>query len=759
MKPQTEPPAESESKSKPQAASATRPAQKSSAARARTPKQKLRQRGPHASSREAPTKLPADFPSTRYLFFGGKGGVGKTTAAAATALALLDSARAGERVLLFSTDPAHSLSDSLGTRVGDRTTEVARRGAGEKAARLFAREMDAARALAEFKQRHRTVLAEIADRGTILDEADINDLLGLSLPGMDEVMALFELSEVERASVYARIVVDTAPSGHTSRMLRLPEVFARWVGALDLMSEKHRYMLAHFVRGRAPREDEVDLFLRELAGRVEAVRSMLFDPARASFVLVATPEALAFEESARYFRTLRDEGIPVTHLLINRVERAHASCPFCRARARMQSRWLRALTREFKSLRARRVPLFPQEVRGPAPLREFARAVWMHEADGGTAGRADAEMGGCGDGETEGSARVRGKILSPRHAVAPSAHSAQSSGHQVAPSPRRPVSPSAGFPLESKRLVIFGGKGGVGKTTAAASFALALAERDEGARVLVFSTDPAHSLSDSFGERVGELKRGVAGRLNLDAKEIDPASRFEELKERYRKWTDELFEELTGGSRFEVQFDREAMRELVSLAPPGIDEIAALSTISDLLDAGEYATIVLDTAPTGHLLRFLELPEVALAWVRTFLKLLLKYKNVVRWGGVAEELVALSKAIKRVASLLTDAGECEFVGVAIPERMSLEETARLAASLKKLKTPMRSLLINNLVTAEAARACDFCASRRRGQSAVVAEFRRRFARGVRIYAAPEHAEEVRGPEQLRRHLESWRNVT
>jgi len=294
------------------------------------------------------------------------------------------------------------------------------------------------------------------------------------------------------------------------------------------------------------------------------------------------------------------------------------------------------------------------------------------------------------------------------------------------------------------RYIFFGGKGGVGKTTAAASFALALAESDESARVLAFSTDPAHSLSDSFDERVGELKRGVAGAENLDAKEIDPAARFEELKERYRKWTDELFEQLTGGSRFEVQFDREAMRELVSLAPPGIDEIAALSTISDLIDEGAYTSIVLDTAPTGHLLRFLELPAVALAWVRTFLKLLLKYKNVVRWGGVAEELVALSKAIKRVASLLTDPEACEFVGVAIPERMSLEETVRLAARLKKLKTPMRRLLVNNVIAEEAARACDFCAARRRGQGPVVEEFRRRFARAAEIYAAPEHPDEVRG---------------
>src|SRR5215218_270614 len=111
---------------------------------------------------------PEEFPATRYVFFGGKGGVGKTTAAASAALALLDSASAGASILLFSTDPAHSLSDSLGVEVGDRTMEVARKGRGADAPRLFAREMDAARALEEFKTKHRAVLAEIADRGTML---------------------------------------------------------------------------------------------------------------------------------------------------------------------------------------------------------------------------------------------------------------------------------------------------------------------------------------------------------------------------------------------------------------------------------------------------------------------------------------------------------------------------------------------------------------------------------------------------------------
>ncbi|MDQ3804140.1 MAG: ArsA family ATPase [Acidobacteriota bacterium] len=671
------------------------------------------------------SKLPDDFPQTRYLFFGGKGGVGKTTAAAAAALLLLDAAPPGQRILLFSTDPAHSLSDSLEAEIGDRTAEVARRGRGRDAPRLFAREMDAARALGQFKDKHRRVLAEIADRGTILDEADINDLLSLSLPGMDEVMALFELSEIERTGDYARVVVDTAPSGHTSRMLRLPEVFARWVGALDVMSEKHRYLVAHFARGRA-REDEVDLFLRELDERVRRVREMLYDPARAAFTLVATPEAMAFEETARYFKMLAEEGVPVTDLVVNRVEQEHGECPFCRARARMQRRWLRALDKEFKKLRRRRVPVFPGEVRGPDALRRFAQAVWTDGAGGSPTVREGVTL----------KSSTRNSKLETRNLK------------------ERPPSRS-GFRLEPRRLLIFGGKGGVGKTTAAAACALALAERDQASRVLVFSTDPAHSLSDSFGESIGELRQGVAGLPNLDAKEIDPAARFEELKERYRRWTDELFESLTGGSRWEVQFDREAMRELVALAPPGIDEIAALSAVSDLLDEGAYTSIVLDTAPTGHLLRFLELPDVALSWIRTFIKLLLKYKNVVRWGGVAEELVALSKSIKRVAALLTDADASEFVGVAIPERMSLAETVRLAASLERLRVPMRRLVVNNVVPEEAAAGCDFCDARRRAQAPVVEEFRRALG-GVSLYLAPQRPGEVRGPAGLREHFSGWR---
>jgi arsenite-transporting ATPase len=300
------------------------------------------------------------------------------------------------------------------------------------------------------------------------------------------------------------------------------------------------------------------------------------------------------------------------------------------------------------------------------------------------------------------------------------------------------------FPLVSRKIVIFGGKGGVGKTTAAAAFALALARANPGEKLLVFSTDPAHSLSDSFNGEIGES--------NLDKMEIDPGKWFEELKQRYRSWTDELFDSLAGGSRMEIKFDREAMRELVELTPPGIDEIAALGTISDLLDEERYHTIVLDTAPTGHLIRFLELPQVALSWIRTFMKLLLKYKNVLRANQVAEELVALSKSIKKVLALLTDSERCEFVGVAIPERMSFEETLDLAKSLEKLKVPLSKLLINGVAPAE---ACKFCKARRKAQDQVIAEFQKKFQQ---VFVAPQQPHEIRGPKDLREHFNAWQSV-
>ena len=634
--------------------------------------------------------------------------MGKTTAASATALYLVNKLKQNESILLFSTDPAHSLSDSLDVKIGNRLVEVKQL----RGARLFAYEMDASLALERFRTAHGKVLAEIAERGTLLDEEDINELLSLSLPGLDEVMSLFELSELEREGKYAHIVIDTAPSGHTTRLLRLPEVFARMVNTLDLMGDKHRYILAHFAR-RKPVADEVDLFLRDLSQRIEAVRSLLHDNEQTSFTLVTIPEAMSVLETERYLELLREQGVPVRDLIVNRVEQEHEDCKYCRARVRTQRPWLKQIATLFGEFRLHYVPLQPKEVRGIDDLKKLGKLIWEDEM------------------------KPRMTRIKPDSKSVPSAV-------------------KSSFPLEARKIVIFGGKGGVGKTTAAAAFALALARANPKEKLLVFSTDPAHSLSDSFDEEVGELKSGVGGVQNLDAMEIDPGKWFEELKQRYRSWTDELFDSLAGGSRMEIKFDREAMRELVELTPPGIDEIAALGTISDLLDEERYHTIILDTAPTGHLIRFLELPQVALSWIRTFMKLLLKYKDVLRANQVAEELVALSKSIKKVLALLTDAERCEFVGVAIPEHMSLAETSDLAKSLEKLKVPLSKLLINGVAPAE---ACKFCRARRKFQDQVIVEFQNKFRRrSVEMFFARQQPHEIRGSQELLDHFNAWQKA-
>ena len=669
---------------------------------------------PHRSGRvvrSSPVKnLPHVVSTSRYLFFGGKGGVGKTTSAAATALFLLEQSKSEETILLFSTDPAHSLSDSLDLKIGNRPTTVTTRGRSV----LSAYEMDATQALARFREQHGPVLTEIAERGTLLDEADINELLQLSLPGLDEVMALFELSELDRAERYTRIIVDTAPSGHTSRLLRLPEVFQRMVIALDRMGQKHRYIVAHFAR-RAVVLDDVDLFLRDLNKRIERVRAMLFAESESRFVLVTIPEAMSVRETERYLARLRQQGVPVRDLIINRVEEKHGDCRYCKARVASQKPWLEKVANLFNGLEFHRVPLLSREVRGLASLRLVGNLIWN-------------------GGRQQELPEIDHSQLAKTNTIA-----------EVPP----------GFPFETRRIIIFGGKGGVGKTTAAAAFALALAENHHQGKFLIFSTDPAHSLSDSLAVEIGEKRSGVGGISNLDAMEIDPTNWFAELKQRYRSWTDQLFESIAGNSRLEIKFDQEAMRELVELTPPGIDEIAALGVISALLDNCEYDRIVLDTAPTGHLVRFLELPEVALSWVRTFMRLLLKYQNVVQANQIAEELVALSKSLKRVRAILTDDSLCEFVGVAIPEQMSLEETKDLAKALQALKIPFRRLLINGVIPAEAA-ACQFCSARRVSQLSVLHDFRRQCGRSVELFVAPQQEKEIRGLSALRRHYSRWR---
>ncbi|MEK6571599.1 MAG: ArsA family ATPase, partial [Bacteroidota bacterium] len=217
----------------------------------------------------------------RLLLFGGKGGVGKTTVAAAFSLYLSDH-YPQKHFLVISTDPAHSLSDSFDYPLASAPKPVYGR------ANLSGMEIDSEKLFARFQIENSQRLKNILSRGTYLDEQDISRLLELSFPGLDELMALIEIMELLNSTEYDLLILDTAPTGHTLRLLDLPILMQEWVKFLDLLMAKHRYMSRVYTR--TYKLDDADDFINVLAGDLQKIRKLLQNKSRCRFVPIATPE-------------------------------------------------------------------------------------------------------------------------------------------------------------------------------------------------------------------------------------------------------------------------------------------------------------------------------------------------------------------------------------------------------------------------------------------------------------------------------------
>ena len=159
----------------------------------------------------------------------------------------------------------------------------------------------------------------------------------------------------------------------------------------------------------------------------------------------------------------------------------------------------------------------------------------------------------------------------------------------------------------------------------------------------------------------------------LAALEIDAATEFKALRMLYADELKGFLESLLTG--VDLAFDREAMEKILDLAPPGLDEVIALTRAMELLEEGAYQTLVLDCAPTGHLIRFLEMPDLIDRWLKVFFGLFLKYRQIFRLPRVAQRLVQVSKHLKHWRNLLADSNRCALNAVTIPTDMAFEETA------------------------------------------------------------------------------------
>jgi arsenite-transporting ATPase len=295
----------------------------------------------------------------RVLFFGGKGGVGKTTCASAMAVA---ASQAGKRVLLVSTDPAHSTSDMFERQIGPEPVPLL--------PNLHALEIDGAfesrRYVANVKEHIKDLFGP-----NILKEAHRQIDLAASMPGAEE-MALFDRigalirGEDDRFDL---IIFDTAPTGHTLRLIRMPELMEAWIRAL---SRSRRAMLG------IEKDDDTDPVMLSLAARLEHLREFrarLLSPRVSAFVLVLIAERLPIEETSRAIEQLDDAGVTIGGLVVNRILPETSPDPFLRSRHDQEQIYLDEIDRRFKKHLMVRVPQLPSDVHGVKTLEHLASVL------------------------------------------------------------------------------------------------------------------------------------------------------------------------------------------------------------------------------------------------------------------------------------------------------------------------------------------------------------------------------------------------
>ena len=330
------------------------------------------------------------------------------------------------------------------------------------------------------------------------------------------------------------------------------------------------------------------------------------------------------------------------------------------------------------------------------------------------------------------------------------------------------------LPLDRQTIIFVGGKGGVGKTTSASALALGMADR--GKRCLLVSTDPAHSLGDLFDTQIGDRERALAP--DLWGLEIDPEVQ-----------TDRYLESVKRSMRDLVQPEmyREIDRQMaLTRLSPGAAEAAMLDRVTELMldSPARYDLVVFDTAPTGHTLRLLSLPEIMAAWTDGMLRHRdrsdtltrsleqlrrkgrkeragdeLSYIDPVRaeekddrWSRIREVLVERRRKLHQARRLLLDAETTGFILVLIPEKLPILESRKALDLLRRYEVPVLGLLVNRVLPSKPLG--EFMERRREQESCYLQEIEQSFAQLPRteVPLLPRDPEGVGGLRQIANYL-------
>jgi len=656
-------------------------------------------------------------------FFGGKGGVGKTTLAAAYALRLAEEAPK-EKVLLVSLDPVRTLSDLVKKKLSAKPTKLdgedgeaapaakeskpeakgkAKAAKGKADGGLWAMEVEPATLLKPFLTKYLPALQKTAGKGQHLTEEDLGRLFSQATPGLEELLGLLHVVELLESGDFDRVVLDTAPTSHTLRLFDMPVGVRKFLGLVKAGAERS----AGGKGKKAPVAAEEQAFLDEFAAKAEKLLGQLKDPARTAFHLVTLAEPVPEAQTRMYFTQLRERAVPVVEVVVNQVEDKEG-CPACLGRRGLQAPHVRKYQALDKNVPVHLVAKREVAPRGLEAMKVFAKE-WASGKETKTLEFAAAEG-------------------PPALVRAPS------------------MPPIAAPPLPPTRLIFFVGQGGVGKSSCAAAAAVTLTEKE--GPVLLISTDPAHSLSDVLQSRLTDVETQVKGTKGLYARELDMASWFTNLRKRWKEKAEKAFEGApkTGN---DVPADLLMFRNLLDCAPPGIDELAAMSCLTDALVQERFKRIVVDGAPMVNAMRVVELAETAKGWFTALHAVLSKYKSK-GLGELADDMAAFLKHIKRFEDALASPTESRFVVVTRGEDLAAGRTERVVEYLKERKLQVERVLVNRVgPKADCAR----CENRRKNELNAAKNIEKKI--GLPVTVAPALGRHPAGLRELKAFRTAW----
>lgn len=603
----------------------------------------------------------------QYIFFSGKGGVGKTTMACATAVHY---AEQGKKTLIITTDPASNLADVFETVIGHKITPLS-------IPNLWGMEIDPDKATEEYRERIlaplRAVMPE--DVMKVLEE-QFSSPCTTEIASFDRFVDFVVADETTDQQDYDVVIFDTAPTGHTIRLLQLP---VDW--------SKH---IEESAKGSGNTCIGPVASIQENKHKYDKATRLLGDPQRTMFMFVLQPEGTSLYETLRSSRELQEIGVKHIELIVNGILPDEVcEHPFFVSRHAMQQTYLKKISASFMVPR-REMYQRDGEIKGIDALRSVAADLFAE------------------NGKPKGFRLPIVKAIDDHVAL------------EISPDRIEEII----VPTGQTRTVFFTGKGGVGKTVVSCAVAVHLASR--GYRTLLLTTDPASHIGQVLDQELDDQIRAVEGVDNLYATVIDQRKASIEYKKR-------ILQEAEG--KYSPDMLAAIKEELES---PCTEEMAAFDKFMHYVESNDYDLVIIDTAPTGHTLRLLELP--------------FDYGQQVSMMVSTSEQSAAAKSVtqqrfERIIARMKDPRRSIFAFVVYPESTPVIEAYRAMLDLKEAGIETQLMVANQVLPEEVCNN-DYFRRRHRMQQKYLREIKERF--GVPVAVLPLLEGEIIGLDTVRR---------